>query len=111
MEAYAKKSRRVCQAGKLWEEDKQMRPPSLRQARAHALLGPLPSRVCLPQLGRTRVSEPDELFAAVGAGTDSHPAGVDQGAKVTGQGCLVQRCQAAEISLPYFAGAFKVPKK
>src|SRR5436190_23133316 len=97
---YQKKLRLVSQPGKVGKGGKEARPSPIRQVRPHALLGALPSRACLPQLGRPGLSEADELLAPVLPGADGHPAGVDQGAEVTCQRRLVQRRQAAEVALP-----------
>src|SRR6516162_8713069 len=96
-----KQSRCVSQSGQFWEEIHKARPRPLRQARPQALLGPLPRRACLVQLGRAGVGQADQLLAPVLPGTDGDPAGIDQGAEVTGERRLVQGRQPAEIALAY----------
>src|SRR5438445_4839417 len=95
-----KRLRLVRQPGEVGKGSKEARPSPIRQARPHALLGALPSRACLSQLGHPGLGEADELLAPVVPGADGYPAGVDQGAEVTCQRRLVQRRQAAEVSLP-----------
>src|SRR5882762_6682245 len=90
----------VGQPGELGKGSKEARPSPFWQARPHALLGALPRWACLPQLGRARLSEPDEFLAPVLPGADGDPAGVDQRAEVTRQRRLVQRRHPAEVPLP-----------
>src|SRR5437879_12934258 len=90
----------VGQPGELGKGSKEGRPGPVWQARPHALLGALPSRACLPQLGRAGLSEPDELLAPVLPGADGDPAGVDQRAEVPRQRRLVQRRHPAAVPPP-----------
>ena len=106
-----KKLRLVCQPDEVWKGSKEARPSPIRQARPHALLGALPSRACLPELGRPGLGEADELLAPVLPGANGHPAGVDQWTEVTCQRRLVQRRQAAEVSLPDLTRAAKVTSR
>src|SRR5713226_7023391 len=106
-----KNLRLVRQPGKVGKGSKEARPSRVRQARPHALLGALPSRACLSQLGRPGLGEADELLAPVLSSADRYPAGVDQGAEVTRQRRLVQRRQAAEVALPDLTRAPQVAEQ
>src|SRR5262245_40113943 len=106
-----KKLRLVCQPDEVWKGRKEARPSPIRHARPQTLLCALPSRECLLYFGRAGLGEPDELFAPVVPGADGHPAGVDQWTEVTCQCRLVQRRQAAEVSLPDLARAAKVTEQ
>jgi len=74
MHLYTKKELRlVRQPGEVGKGSKEARPSPIRQARPQALLGALPSRARLPQLGRPGLGEADELFAPVLPGADGYP--------------------------------------
>src|SRR5262249_3314494 len=90
---------------------KEARPGPVWQARPQALLGALPRRACLAQLGRPGLGEADELLAPVLPGADGYPAGGDQGAEVTRRRGLVQRRPAAEVPLPDLTRAAKVAEQ
>src|SRR6266404_1379210 len=106
-----KKLRLVRRPGEVGKGSKEARPSRVRQARTHSLLGALPSRTCLPQLGGPGLGQADELLAPVLPGADGDPAGVDQGAEVTCQRRLVQRRQAAEVPLPDLTRAPQVAER
>src|SRR5260370_15265627 len=73
-----KKLRLVRQSGEVGKGSKEARPSPIRQTGPHSLLGALPSRACLAQLGRPGLGQADELLAPVLPGADGDPAGVDQ---------------------------------
>src|SRR5262249_32534847 len=99
------------QPGEVGKGSKEARPSPIRQTGPHSRLGALPSRACLAQLGGPGPGQADKLLAPVLPGADGYPAGVDQGTEVAGQRRLVQRGQAAEVSLPDLTRAAKVTEQ
>jgi hypothetical protein len=107
----AKKSRLVCQASKVGQQGKQVRPLGLWQPRAHPLLGSLPRGKRLGLLGRPSAGKRHEFLAPVLAGVSRHPAGVNQWAKIPRQGRLVERSRGAQIALANGAEVFQVAEE
>src|SRR5580704_18455939 len=82
-------------------------PDAIRQQRSHPALGPRPRRAGFFELRQPAAGDLEPLLAAVLPRSNGDPAGIDEGAEVSGQRGLFMHRDFAEVALPKFAGPAK----